>query len=134
MRLIDSILLKSLYEEATRSERLRSHFLLHHSHQERVQRLIIAMAQGSYVEPHYHELPHQWEMFTVLEGVVNVTLHAANGDIIRSFKAGPTEGVSFIEFSPGDIHSIECISEIALLLEIKEGPFDPEYAKVFPKL
>ncbi|MFP2516788.1 WbuC family cupin fold metalloprotein [Buttiauxella agrestis] len=133
MQLIDKFRLSNLFEEAARSERLRSHLLLHNSYQDRVQRLIIAMVQGSYVEPHYHVLPHQWEMFSVLEGVINVTLHAINGEIISSFDAGPEEDVSLIEFAPGDIHSIECISPSALLLEIKEGPFDPEYAKAFPK-
>lgn len=133
MQLIDNIQLQNLFEEAVRSERLRSHLLLHHSHQDRVQRLIIAMVEGSYVEPHYHELPHQWEMFSVLEGVIKVTLYASDGEIIRSFKAGPGKEVSIIEFAPGDIHSIECISPTALLLEIKEGPFDPEYAKAFPQ-
>lgn len=133
MQLIDNVQLQNLFEDAMRSERLRSHLLLHNSHQDRVQRLIIAMVQGSYVEPHYHELPNQWEMFSVLEGVITVTLHAADGEIIRSFKAGPDKDVSLIEFAPGDIHSIKCISPKALLLEIKEGPFDPEYAKVFPQ-
>lgn len=133
MQLIDNIQLQNLFEEAVRSERLRSHLLLHHSHQDRVQRLIIAMVEGSYVEPHYHELPHQWEMFSVLQGVIKVTLHAFDGEIIRSFKAGPDKEVSIIEFAPGDIHSIECMSPTALLLEIKEGPFDPEYAKAFPQ-
>jgi cupin fold WbuC family metalloprotein len=133
MQLIDSFQLRKLYEEAALSERLRAHLLLHHSHKDCVQRLIIAMVQGSIVEPHFHELPHQWEMFTVLEGVINVTLHTTEGQVIRSFKAGPVEEVSLIEFSPGDIHSIECISATALLLEIKEGPFNPQYAKAFPQ-
>jgi cupin fold WbuC family metalloprotein len=133
MQLIDRVQLGKLYEQAAVSERLRAHSLLHHSHQDRVQRLLIAMVQGSFVEPHYHELPHQWEMFSVLEGVISVTLHSADGKMISSFKAGPLEDVSLIEFAPGDIHSIECISNKALLLEIKEGPFDPNYAKAFPQ-
>ncbi|MFZ3388753.1 WbuC family cupin fold metalloprotein [Buttiauxella gaviniae] len=133
MLLIDKLQLQGLFREAGGSERLRSHLLLHHSHQDRVQRLIIAMVQGSYVEPHYHELSHQWEMFSILEGVIKVTLHSIDGQIICSFQAGPTEDVSLIEFAAGDIHSIECISSTALLLEIKEGPFDPQYAKAFPE-
>lgn len=132
MRLIDNVQLENLVKDAARSERLRSHLLLHHSHQERVQRLIIAMMQGSYVEPHYHELPNQWEMFSILEGTLNITLYATDGGIISRFEAGPDNGVSLVEFAPGDIHSIECVSPTALLLEIKEGPFDPQHAKTFP--
>lgn len=133
MQLIDSVQLRKLYEEAALSKRLRTHLLLHRSHKDRVQRLIIAMVQGSFVEPHYHELPHQWEMFSVLDGVISITLYSSDGGVIRNFKAGPLEGVSLIEFAPGDIHSIECLSSTALMLEMKEGPFDPDYAKVFPQ-
>ncbi|MCV5333107.1 cupin fold metalloprotein, WbuC family, partial [Escherichia coli] len=42
-------------------------------------------------------------------------------------------GVSVVEFSPGDIHSVKCLSPKALMLEIKEGPFDPRKAKAFSK-
>ncbi|MCE0812482.1 WbuC family cupin fold metalloprotein [Buttiauxella sp. S04-F03] len=132
MQLIDNIQLQQLYLEASKSERLRTHFLLHDSHQDHVQRLIIAMVQGSYVEPHYHELSNQWELFSVLDGVIKVTLYSTDGGVIQSFNAGPGEDISLIQFAAGDIHGIECLSKTALLLEVKEGPFNPEFAKVFP--
>lgn len=132
MRLIDKASLETLFEEATHSERKRSHLLLHAGHHEKVQRLIIALLQGSYVEPHYHELSHQWEMFIVMEGCIEVKLYSDTGVVRSSFKAGPEAGNSVVEFAPGDIHSVECLSERALMIEIKEGPFDPKYAKVSP--
>ena len=124
MRLIDNDQLDELYDQAGQSERLRSHLMMHGSHQEKVQRLLIALVKGSYVEPHYHELPHQWEMFIVMEGQLKVCLYGRNGEVIKQFIAGDNTGISIVEFSPGDIHSVECLSPRALIVELKEGPFD----------
>ena len=129
MRLIDNDQLDELYDQAGQSERLRSHLMMHGSHQEKVQRLLIALVKGSYVEPHYHELPHQWEMFIVMEGQLKVCLYGRNGEVIKQFIAGDNTGISIVEFSPGDIHSV--LSPRALMVEVKEGPFDPSFAKSF---
>ncbi|CZV82858.1 WbuC family cupin fold metalloprotein [Enterobacter hormaechei subsp. xiangfangensis] len=131
MRLIDKNQLEALYDQAGQSERLRSHLLLHESHQDKVQRLLIALVKGSYVDPHYHELPHQWEMFIVMQGQVQVCLYNEDGRIINQFVAGANTAISVVEFSPGDIHSVECLSPRALMMEVKEGPFDPTFAKAF---
>jgi len=131
VRLIDKNQLEALYDQAGQSERLRSHLLLHESHQDKVQRLLIALVKGSYVDPHYHELPHQWEMFIVMQGQVQVCLYGKDGDIINKFVAGENTAINIVEFSPGDIHSVECLSPRALMMEVKEGPFDPTFAKAF---
>ncbi|ARJ43137.1 metalloprotein [Pantoea alhagi] len=133
MRLFDKKMIMDLYQEAERSERKRSHFLLHKSHSETVQRLLIALVEGSFVEPHYHELANQWEMFIVMRGQLRIKLYDNQGNVVNDFIAGPELPVSVVEFQPGDIHSVECISEQALMMEIKEGPFNPEFAKTFPK-
>jgi len=133
MKIFDDATISTIFDNALKSERKRSHLLLHHSHNDKVQKLLIALVKGSYVEPHYHELPHQWELFSVLEGELEITLYDSNGGILKSFNAGPKTGISLVEFHPGDIHSVECISDRALMLEVKEGPFDPDYAKSFPQ-
>lgn len=132
MRVIDHTVLSDLYSSAKRSERLRSHLLLHSNHDDKVQRLLIGLIKGSYVEPHFHELPHQWEMFIVMKGKIQVRLYDITGIEKQSFIAGENTEITVVEFLPGDIHSVECISEQALIMEVKEGPFDPNYAKNFP--
>ncbi|WP_100157745.1 WbuC family cupin fold metalloprotein [Proteus columbae] len=131
MKYIDKVSLDNLYNEAEKSERLRSHLLLHKSHEDKVQRLLIALVKGSYVEPHYHELSHQWEMFVILEGKVEITLYDHMGSIIENFLAGENTDISIVNLEPNEVHSIKCISPQALMLEVKEGPFDPNYAKKF---
>ncbi len=131
MRYIDNSSLENLYKEAKKSERLRSHLLLHKSYEDKVQRLLIALVKDSYVEPHYHELPHQWEMFVILEGQIEVILYDNMGSIINKFLAGENTDISIVSLEPNEVHSIKCISSQALMLEVKEGPFDPNYAKKF---
>lgn len=130
MKLIDAELIERLYSDAIASNRLRTHYLLHESYIEKVQRLLIAMVNGSYVEPHFHSDPHQWEMFTVIHGRVKVCLYNSSGMVVRELIIDGENVVPVIEFSAGDIHSVECISKRALLLEVKEGPFDPDNPKV----
>lgn len=131
MKIIDQEIINNLYIAADKSDRKRSHYLLHSSHQDKVQRLLIAMKQGSYVEPHYHELPHQWELFQVLDGSVKVTLYSNDGSGNKYFEMGDDSKIKIIEIQPYEIHSVECLSEQALLLEVKEGPFNLEFAKRF---
>jgi len=133
MRKITQADIKTLFEQANYSHRKRAHLNLHASFDEKVQRLYIALLKGSYVEPHYHVLAHQWEMFFVQSGVLKVTLHNKNGSVISSCLVGDEQDTQAIEFKPGDIHSVECISEQALMLEIKEGPFIEKHAKVLLK-
>lgn len=131
MKIIDKKIIQQLYLDAEQSPRKRAHYLLHKSHQSKVQRLYIGLVQGSYVEPHYHEKAHQWEMMVVLEGLVKLNIYDEDGKVINSFFVGSNDSVTAIELQPLDIHSLECISEKALLLEIKEGPFNPAHAQVF---
>lgn len=130
MRFFDHKLVSSLYEKAELTTRKRSHYWLHSSHQDKVQRLLIAMLKGSIVEPHYHRSQSQWEMFTVLEGEVEITFYNENKEKC-SYSLGGTSSIFSVEISPREIHSVICLSDKALLLEIKEGPFDPKNAKQF---
>lgn len=132
MKLVFESDIDKLYIQASQSPRLRSHLNLHNDYEEKVQRLLIAMQKGSYVEPHYHKLPHQWEMFTVLQGVVEVELYRFDGSVKKKIELGQYLRSSIMQLDPNDIHSVRCLSERALILEVKEGPFISEHAKCFP--
>ncbi|HCM64417.1 MAG TPA: cupin fold metalloprotein, WbuC family [Morganella sp. (in: Bacteria)] len=129
MKVVDNLLIETLYTEAKNNQRKRSHHLLHNSHDDKVQRLLIALIKDSFVEPHYHELPHQWELFFILDGSVELTLYSSDNVIDNIIVLGKKSGIYSIELPPTQIHSLKCISDTALLLEVKEGPFDPNFAK-----
>ncbi|MCG6229919.1 WbuC family cupin fold metalloprotein [Vibrio furnissii] len=130
MRALDKQFLADLECLAEASSRKRAHLNLHNSFEEKVQRLFISLTQGSYVQPHYHELPHQWEMFVVMEGVVEVVFYNSCGRELERLLVGEGQDCKAIEIQAMDIHSVECISNKALMIEIKEGPFDPDIGKV----
>ena len=60
--------LEALIELAQNAERLRAHLCLHNSHQDRVQKILIALTKGTYIPPHFHKKIHQWEHFQVIIG------------------------------------------------------------------
>ncbi len=134
MRILDKQFLTSLECSALVSPRKRAHLNLHNSFEEKIQRLFISLTKGSYVKPHYHELSHQWEMFVVMEGIVEVVFYSAGGQEEQRLLVGEGQSCKAIEIHPMEIHSVECISEKALMLEIKEGPFNPDFAKVMVDL
>ncbi|EGQ9277941.1 WbuC family cupin fold metalloprotein [Vibrio vulnificus] len=130
MKVYSDKYLYMLFDNAINSPRKRVHLNLHASYDEKVQRLFIALTRGSFVEPHYHELEHQWEMFVVLKGIIRVKQYNTDGNMLSELLLGDEQESKVIEFHPGDIHSVECVSDNALMLEIKEGPFNPDFAKV----
>lgn len=131
MRKIDKKVIDELYQHASESERKRAHYLLHNSYEEKVQRLLIAFEQGSYVEPHFHEETHQWEMFLVIEGTFELIKYSEQGDAVETLIIEAGVDVLAVDIYPKEIHSVKCLSEKGLLLEIKEGPFNPSKAKNF---
>ena len=130
MRIFGKEIVDSLSSEAMTFERKRTHFNLHQSYFEKVQRLFISLVKGSYVEPHYHQFSHQWEMFIVINGILKVAVYDSTGVVIKELLIGDEQENFAIEIQPNEIHSVECLSDKALILEIKEGPFDPTHAKV----
>lgn len=130
MKVFDKQFLVDLEDQAHVSHRKRAHLNLHNNFNDKVQRLFISLTKGSYVSPHYHELTHQWEMFVVIEGIVEVILYTSEGQEIERLLVGDGQDCKAIEIHPFEIHSVQCISEKTLMLEIKEGPFIIDHAKV----
>ncbi|MCH4996224.1 WbuC family cupin fold metalloprotein [Pectobacterium versatile] len=130
MRVFDQNFLSDVNKQASENIRKRAHLNLHGDYNEKIQRLFISLIEGSFVEPHYHELPHQWEMFVVIDGIVEVIFYSQEGKELNKLIVGQGQDCCALEIHPFDIHSVRCLSKKALMLEIKEGPFNIEDAKV----
>jgi len=57
-----------LISQAHQSPRKRSHYNLHKDLDEPVQRLCIALLEGTYVRPHHHPQNNKWELILALRG------------------------------------------------------------------
>jgi cupin fold WbuC family metalloprotein len=105
-----------------------------HALTDRVQRFLNVMQPGTYVRPHRHlrERPGEgFECFLVLQGEVGLLLLDASGRVIgreRIRADGPLRG---IELAEGVIHTLVALSPDAVLMEIKQGPYQPAADKDF---
>ncbi|MCR4308149.1 MAG: WbuC family cupin fold metalloprotein [Candidatus Berkelbacteria bacterium] len=122
---LDDLLFERLLHEAENSPRKRSHQNIHESFDDPVQRLCIALIKGTYVRPHYHSQLNKWEMMLALRGIVGVLLFDHVGKVEKRFELSPNKALSGLDILPGNWHAIFPLTDKAILLEIKEGPYCP---------
>lgn len=133
MIILDEDFKEKLYKRAQDSKRLRAHHCFHQSHEEPVQRLAIALMRNSYIPPHKHELSHQWEYFHVIDGLLKLIIFSPSGEAEKIYFLGEGTKTFAMQIPAGTIHTLVCLSGRAMVFELKEGPFNEEYAKVFPE-
>ncbi len=130
---LDDALLGVVSARAAASERGRMNHNLHR-HADAVQRFLNALQPGTYVRPHRHvrQSPGEgFECFVVLQGSIGLLVFAADGTVIHSQRlqaGGPVHGV---ELAEDQFHSLVALSDDAVLLELKQGPYRPTEDKDF---
>lgn len=134
---IDDCFFSDLLEKANTSERKRSHYNLHQGLDEPVQRLCIALKSGTYVRPHHHKELNKWELMIALKGEVGLTLFDESGFVIDQLIMAPGASLSGLELKPNTWHTLYPLSDEAIVIEVKEGPYTPsiesDFAKWAPK-
>ena len=130
---IDQALFDSVAAGASGSPRRRLNHNFH-APADRVQRFLYVLQSGTSVRPHRHrrEPPGAgFECFLVLQGVVGLVLLDGGGRVLgheRISAGGPLFG---IELAEGVIHTLVALSADAVLMEIKQGPYEPVADKDF---
>jgi cupin fold WbuC family metalloprotein len=130
---IDQALFDSVAAGASSSPRRRRNHNFH-APADRVQRFLNVLQPGTYVRPHRHrrERPGEgFECFLVLQGEVGLLLLDGAGRMLgreRISAGGPLFG---IELAEGVIHTLVALSADAVLMEIKQGPYEPSADKDF---
>lgn len=121
MKLIDRERIASLLQEARTAPRRRTHYNLHASTDEPINRLVVAASPETVVAPHRHL--DKFELFTILAGKLTVYTYDDAG-----------EEVSAIEIPAGVWHNFVAETPCAAL-EVKPGPYaplTPEESAPFP--
>jgi cupin fold WbuC family metalloprotein len=131
MKLIDNVLFKKLCEKADESPRRRAHHLIHDSHDEPVQRMLIALQPGTYFRPHRHRRPAKWELVLVLRGIAAWIGFDDQGRVAGRTEAGAHREVKGMEYPPGTWHSLVCLRPDTIIFECKPGPFSPVHSEDF---
>jgi cupin fold WbuC family metalloprotein len=125
MTTIDNALFETLCEQADDAPRRRAHHLLHASHDDPVQRLLIALQPGTYYRPHRHTAPPKWELLLVLKGAAAWLGFDDDGRVTARTEAGAHKRAKGLEYPPGVWHALVCLTPDTVLFECKPGPFAP---------
>ena len=127
--------LNHLSESAGANTRLRQHSNLHMSYQEPCQRLLNAVHVGSYIQPHRHLLDSKNELLLAVRGKFAIIEFSNNGSFERftifgSEKYCNGEDSSYgVEIPAKCWHTVIALQKGSVLLEVKQGPFIPSFAK-----
>jgi cupin fold WbuC family metalloprotein len=130
MRLIDDALMGELMIEAAESPRRRA-IVRFHEHEEPVQRMLNALRDDSYVQPHRHADPDKVELFVALTGRLLVLEFDDQGQVARHAVIDPQGPVRGAEIQPRTWHALLALDPVAVALEIIEGPFEAATHKKF---
>ena len=117
---IDNSVIETLLSEAKKSQRNRSHLLLHKNQNDFVQRLIIVGLKNTYIRPHMHA--DQWEMLILLRGSGDLLKFDQKGSVLERIKMSETN-IQAIQIEPGTFHGFIISSPFVVMTEVKPGPF-----------
>lgn len=126
-------LLNDVAYQSRQSPRLRQNYNFHQD-PDKVQRFLNVLQPGTYIRPHRHlRAPGQdgFEFFLSLQGSLGLILFQADGEIIQKETISATGTIKGIELPEGTFHTILALEANTVILEIKEGPYNPQTDKEF---
>lgn len=126
-------LLDDITQKARSSSRLRQNYDFHDL-SEKVQRFINVLQPGTYVRPHRHlRIPgvNGFEFFLVFQGELGMIVMNEKGEILETERVSANGFVRGIELPEGTYHTLIALAPDTLVLELKEGPYDPKTDKEF---
>lgn len=129
MKLITVELLEQLISQAADSPRKRSHYNVHESLSDVVQKLLVAATTQSYFRPHRHA--EKSEFALVLRGQFVVFSFDDHGNITGRQRIGEGCRVNGLELASNTWHCWLALSDDAVFFETKQGPYDPATASEF---
>ena len=127
----DHVRTEKLLDDAEASSRKRSHYNIHQDSNEPVQRLCIGLKKGTYIRPHCHKAPNNWEMIIILKGEVALLVFDSKGVVEKRYNLSARKGSTGIQLQPNTWHMLYPISSDAVIFEVKEGPYQPDNISQF---
>ena len=129
MKTIDQATLDALAARASAATRGRAHLTLHASDDDPVQRFFIAADARSYFRPHRHLT--RAELTFVVRGTFDLLEFDPAGRVLSRRTVSAAGPLLAIEVPPGTWHTLIACQDGAILLEIKQGPYDPQRSAEF---
>jgi cupin fold WbuC family metalloprotein len=124
---INEKLFSELIDSAKNSPRKRSHKNFHSDFSEPVQRVFIGLTSGTYVRPHKHPQSIKWEMIVGIKGKTGLLIFDDNGTVTQRLTLSSTG----VELPPNTWHTVFPLDEESVIMEIKQGPYNPDDISAF---
>ena len=129
MKLISENLLDELAAAAAASPRRRTHYNLHASNADLVQRYLVVANRDSYFRPHRHNT--RAELALIVRGALDLIAFDEGGHVTARYELGADSGNVAYENAAGGWHTVLVREDGTAFLEIKQGPYDPATASEF---
>jgi cupin fold WbuC family metalloprotein len=110
-------------------ERARAPIHIHEKFEEVPQRFINCLVTDSYVRPHMHVVPNQWELMCWLSGEIIVLLFDDKGKVTSRITMNETEG-RVIEIPPFHYHTYIAVKDCAYL-EVRNCKYQPTVDRIY---
>ena len=121
--IINKKLLDELSAQAKASLRLRKNFDLRNSPEDKSQRMLNALEPGTIMSIHRHLTSS--ETVTLLRGKICWHFYDDTGNETESVMLDANGDVRCINVERGRWHSLECLVSGSVLLECKDGKYEP---------
>ena len=121
--IIDQILLSNLTSQAQASPRKRMNYDLRNSSEDTSQRMLNAIEPESLVPIHRHKKTS--ETLVVLRGRVVEEFYDDAGVCYESFEVSPQGPVYALNIPAGTWHTLRSLESGTVILEMKDGAFEP---------
>ena len=121
--LLNTNLLDALSAQAKASPRLRMNLDLRNSPADQSQRMLNALEPETVMPIHRHR--NSSETVTVLRGKVKWLYYNDKGELTHTFLVAPGSDLVGLCVPMGQWHSLECLESGTVILETKDGAWEP---------
>lgn len=118
--------------QAAVSPRKRARICAHRDNADTVHEMFISISADSYIHPHKHL--GKGESFHIVQGQVDVVIFDDHGgllDVVELGEIGSGKNI-FYRLSHSFFHTLLIRSDILVVHEVTNGPFDPELTVLAP--
>ena len=120
---IDSLLLDKLTAQAKASPRLRMNYDLRNSPEDQSQRMLNALEPGTVLPIHRHR--NSSETVAILRGRAVQWLYDDEGKVVEKVLLEVGGVIPAMSVEKGQWHRLECLESGTVILEMKDGAYEP---------
>lgn len=120
---ITQVILDELTEQAKASPRLRMNMDLRNSDADQSQRMLNALEPGTPLPIHRHTKTS--ETVVCLRGHLREIYYNDSGEVTKVIDISPNSDCVALNIPTGQWHTVEVLESGTVIMEVKDGPYEP---------